>query len=65
MPDATLVDVALNYDLGHLISEWKGSAVALNVSNLANKQYVASCSSQMYCFIGQDRTVTATLNYRW
>ncbi len=65
VPDATLVDVALNYDLGHLISEWKGSAVALNVSNLANKQYVASCSSQMYCFIGQDRTVTATLNYRW
>lgn len=65
VPGVTLVDLALNYDLGRMLSDLKGSALALNVSNLANKQYVASCSSQMYCFIGQDRTVTASLNYRW
>lgn len=65
VPGVTLVDVALNYDLGRVLSDLKGSALALNVSNLANKQYVASCSSQMYCFIGQDRTVSASLNYRW
>lgn len=65
VPGVTLVDVALNYDLGRVLSDLKGSALALNVSNLANRQYVASCSSQMYCFIGQDRTVSASLNYRW
>ena len=42
-----------------------GAQLSLNVSNLANKRYVASCSSDMYCFIGQDRVVTATLSYRW
>lgn len=65
VPSATLVDLALNYDLGRISSDLKGSTFGLNVSNLANKQYVASCTSRQYCFIGQDRTVTATLNYRW
>lgn len=65
VPSATLVDLALNYDLGRISSELKGSTFAFNVSNLANKQYVASCTSRLYCFIGQDRTVAATINYRW
>jgi iron complex outermembrane receptor protein len=65
VPSATLVDLALSYELGLLSPALRGSKFALNVSNLANKQYVASCTSALYCFIGQDRTVTATLNYRW
>lgn len=62
VPAATLVDAAISYELG---KPARGTTLALNVSNLANKQYVASCSSQMYCFIGQDRLVTATVTTRW
>ncbi|XDZ52245.1 TonB-dependent siderophore receptor [Neisseriaceae bacterium CLB008] len=65
VPAVTLWDLALNYDLGHVRTEWAGASVALNVSNLTNKDYVASCTSAMYCFIGQDRTVSASLRYRW
>ncbi|MFT3803822.1 MAG: TonB-dependent siderophore receptor [Burkholderiaceae bacterium] len=65
VPGAALVDLALNYDLGRLSSGLRGSMLALNITNLTNKQYVASCTSRTYCFIGQDRTIAATLSYRW
>jgi len=65
VPAATLVDVAGRYDLGQLSSSLKGTTLAINVNNLTNKRYVASCTSAMYCFVGQDRTVTATVDYRW
>lgn len=65
LPSATLVDLALSYDLGFISRELEGATFALNVNNLTNKEYVASCTSRLYCFVGQDRTVTATLNYRW
>lgn len=65
VPAVTLIDLALNYNLGHMMPALKGSTFALNVSNLTNKEYVASCTSRLYCFIGQDRTITATLTYRW
>ncbi|WP_232513609.1 TonB-dependent siderophore receptor [Burkholderia humptydooensis] len=60
---ATLVDLAASYDLGYLIGH--DATLSLNVSNLTNKSYVASCTSEMYCFIGQDRVINATLSYRW
>lgn len=65
VPDATLLDLALNYDLSAVSPRLDGSKLSLNVSNLSNKKYVASCTSQMYCFIGQDRVVTAGLSYKW
>ena len=65
VPAVTLLDIALSYDLSRLSASLNGAAVSLNVSNLTNKQYVASCVSAMYCFIGQDRTAVATLSYRW
>ncbi|WP_315138769.1 TonB-dependent siderophore receptor [Achromobacter marplatensis] len=63
VPSATLVDLGASYDFGHLTGH--DATLSLNVSNLGNKKYVASCSSDKYCFIGQDRVVTATLAYRW
>ncbi|WP_235212658.1 TonB-dependent siderophore receptor [Burkholderia paludis] len=63
VPSATLFDLAASYDLGRLIG--RDATLSLNVSNLANRSYVASCTSEMYCFIGQDRVVNATLSYRW
>ncbi|MEG0858638.1 MAG: TonB-dependent siderophore receptor [Pseudomonas sp.] len=65
VPAVTLVDLAVHYDLGRLDSQLGGAQLSLNVANLANKHYVASCSSELYCFIGLDRTVTGTLTYRW
>ena len=65
VPAVTLLDVAFSYDLARLSPQLQGANLALNVSNLANKRYVASCVSAMYCFIGQDRSAVATLSYRW
>lgn len=65
VPAATLVDLAASYDLGLLSSSLGDAVLSMNVSNLDNKKYVASCTSDTYCFIGQDRVVTTTLSYRW
>lgn len=65
VPDTTLFDVAAHYDLGQLSNSLAGSRFSVNASNLTNKKYVASCTSQMYCFIGQDRVVTASFSYQW
>ncbi len=65
VPAVTLADMTMQYDLQHINPSLKGVHFALNINNLTNKEYVASCTSQMYCFIGQDRTATATLTYRW
>ena len=65
VPSATLVDLGLNYNLGMFSPDLSGATLSLNVNNLTNKQYIASCTSRLYCFVGQDRTITASLNYRW
>ena len=65
VPATTLVDMAASYDLGLLSSSLDEAVLSVNVSNLGNKKYVASCTSEMYCFIGQDRVATATMSYRW
>ena len=65
VPSATLLDLGLNYNLGMLSPDLNGGTLSLNVNNLTNKQYIASCTSRMYCFVGQDRTISASLNYRW
>ena len=65
VPDATLVDAAIDYDLGRMNPQFKGMNVALNVTNLFDKEYVASCSSESWCWYGYQRSVRATLRYRW
>ncbi|MHC5307787.1 TonB-dependent siderophore receptor [Bartonella sp. LJL80] len=65
VPGVTLVDLALNYDFEKISEEFSGASLALNVSNLFDKDYVASCTSQLYCFVGSGRTITASMNYRW
>lgn len=64
VPSATLTDAMLGFDLARFGKEFEGVELALNVNNLTNKRYVASCSSANYCFIGQDRTVLASLTWR-
>lgn len=61
----TIVDAAVHYDLGKLSSKLDGTKVAVNASNLFDKEYVASCSNYAACYYGPRRNVIATLSYNW
>ena len=65
VPSATLVDAALRYDLGRLGPDFRGAQLAVNVSNLFDKRYVARCSSDNACFYGTRRLVLGSLVYNW
>jgi len=57
----TVADAMLRYD----VTPGRGLSMTLNVSNLFDKGYVASCYSNVGCQYGQGRTVYATLEYAW
>lgn len=61
----TLVDAALKYDFGVKNQKLKGLEATLNVTNLLNKEYYSSCSSNYFCQYGNGRTVLAGLRYKW
>ncbi|HEY9216356.1 MAG TPA: TonB-dependent siderophore receptor [Ancylobacter sp.] len=65
VPDVTLFDAMLRYDLGVLNAKWAGAELQLNAKNIADTLYVASCANAYACFYGEGRTVTASLKYRW
>lgn len=65
VPAYTLYDAMARYELGSLASQLKGAAVQLNVNNLTDKHYVASCGGDAACFYGSGRTVVATVSYSW
>lgn len=65
VPDATITDLALSYDLVEMSPKLSGAKLNVNVGNLFDKDYVSSCTSQLYCFVGERRTVSASLAYRW
>jgi iron complex outermembrane recepter protein len=58
VPAVVLGDLALHY-------EWQNWRTALNVINLTDKIYVASCSTTTACFYGDRRRVTASVSYKW
>lgn len=62
---ATLVDLSLRYDLGRRFSSLQGWTTWLNVSNLLNRQYFASCTGANYCYWGEGRVITAGAKYQW
>ncbi|MBC8949946.1 MULTISPECIES: TonB-dependent siderophore receptor [Xenorhabdus] len=61
----TLYDLMAKYDLGEASPQLKGASVQLNVNNLTNKRYVASCSNVEACFYGSGRSIVATVEYNW
>ena len=63
VPDYTLVDATIGYDLSQLGVD--GVETRLNVNNLLDKEYVASCNSLEYCYFGAERGVTASVHYRF
>lgn len=63
--NVTVFDAALHYDLGKLANDLKGTRVALNASNLFDKDYITACTNTTACYYGPRRNVTATLTYDW
>jgi iron complex outermembrane receptor protein len=58
VPAVVLGDLALHY-------EWQNWRTALNVINLTDKIYVASCAAASSCFYGDRRRITASVSYKW
>lgn len=56
VPAYTVVDAMVSYQTG----PWR---LALNLSNLADKEYIASCTYG--CFFGERRKAIASATYRW
>jgi len=65
VPSFTLVDLGLQYDLGKQFVPLRGYTATLNVTNLLDKTYIASCLSLTTCEYGAGRLVLAGLKYRW
>ncbi len=65
VPAYTLWDMKLAYKPGEHWRALKGTQVQLNVQNLTNKEYVASCANDNACFYGKGRVVTLSAGYRW
>jgi iron complex outermembrane receptor protein len=54
-----LGDLAVHY-------EWaKNWRAAINVVNIADTQYVASCGFPASCFYGDRRRITGSIAYHW
>jgi iron complex outermembrane receptor protein len=58
VPAVVLGDLSVHY-------EWQNWRTALNVINVTDKIYVASCASDTSCFYGDRRRVTASLSAKW
>jgi iron complex outermembrane receptor protein len=54
----TLVDAMFAWDS----PSWR---VALNVNNLSNKTYVATCLGRGDCWFGAKRNAVLSATYRW
>lgn len=65
VPSYTVYDASLSYDLSRSALRLKGVRLALNVQNLEDKTYVATCSSEWDCYYGEGRTVVSSLTYDW
>lgn len=61
LPSYMLVDATLGYDLGRVGLD--GMSARLNVTNLTDKEYVASCNSLEFCYFGAERGVLASVGY--
>lgn len=57
-PSYTLADLMVGYETGN----WNAT---LNVRNLADKEYAATCLARGDCFLGENRTIVARVVHRF
>ena len=60
----TVYDASVHYDLGRLGNALKGASVAVDAKNLFNKDYLSTCDGS-WCYYGDERSVVASVNYKW
>ncbi len=60
----TVFDAVVHYDLGRLDNSLKGASLAVNATNLLDKDYISTCDSY-YCYYGDQRSVVASATYKW
>jgi iron complex outermembrane receptor protein len=65
VPSYTLYDAAVRYDLGKVDPALQGVKASVNVHNLTDKYYVASCFFALACNLGEGRSVVAEVSYQW
>jgi iron complex outermembrane recepter protein len=58
VPDFLLGDAAIHYERGN----WRA---AVNMSNIADSVYVASCANNTSCYYGDRRKTTFSVAYSW
>lgn len=59
----TTVDAALKYDLARF--GMPGSTIGVNVNNLFDREYVASCYREYACYWGAERQIVGTATFRF
>ncbi|MGL4962209.1 MAG: TonB-dependent siderophore receptor [Inquilinus sp.] len=59
----TLFDAAIRYDLGAVEPRLDGVQLAVNATNLFDRDY--DTCAQGYCYQGQGQTVIGSIRYRW
>lgn len=62
VPDYTLVDVSVGYDLGELDHSMSGSSVNISANNVFDEDNF-TCYDSANCWYGQERTVEVSFNY--
>ncbi|WP_223445547.1 MULTISPECIES: TonB-dependent siderophore receptor [Pseudomonas] len=60
----TVFDAVVHYDLGRVDNSLKGASLAVNATNLFDKDYISTCDSY-YCYYGDQRSVVASATYKW
>ncbi len=65
IPDYTLFDAMVRYDFGPSNPGLEGLSASVNMRNIADKRFVATCTATSACYYGQGRSLTARLQYRW
>ncbi|WP_297574978.1 TonB-dependent siderophore receptor [uncultured Deefgea sp.] len=65
VPAVTLFDLSLSVDMGIWWSQMKGASLQVTGKNLFDKDYVASCYDENYCYFGNARSVVTSFKYVW
>lgn len=60
----TLVDASLRYNLEKVSPSLRGTEATLNATNLFDREYYSSCSSNFFCQYGNGTQVLVGLRYR-
>ena len=65
VPSYTLIDLAAHYDLGKSPLKLPGWQASLNVNNLFDRYYIASCFDETFCYLGREQSIRFRVGYEW